>query len=60
MINRREFCRAAASAVMIARIPGAFAATYDLLIKGGRVIDPSVGLDGIRDIGIAGGRIVAV
>ncbi len=36
------------------------AATYDLLIKGGRVIDPSVGLDAIRDIAIAGGKIVAV
>lgn len=45
---------------MLVRIPAAFAATYDLLIKGGRVIDPSVGLDGIRDVGIAGGRIVAV
>ena len=45
---------------MLVRIPAAFGATYDLLIKGGRVIDPSVGLDGIRDIGITGGRIVAV
>ena len=45
---------------MLARIPTAFAATYDLLIKGGRVIDPSLGLDGVRDVGIAGGRIVAV
>jgi dihydroorotase len=61
MMNRRQFCcAAAASAAMLARIPTAFAATYDLLIKGGRVIDPSVGLDGIRDVGIASGRIVAV
>ena len=45
---------------MLVRIPAAFGATYDLLIKGGRVIDPSVGLDGIRDVGITGGRIVAV
>src|SRR5258708_17853629 len=29
-------------------------------IKGGRVVDPSVGLDAIRDIAIAAGKIVAV
>src|SRR6185503_6308424 len=33
---------------------------FDLLIKGGRVIDPSLRLDAVRDVGIAGGRIVAV
>ena len=32
----------------------------DLIIKGGRVIDPSIGLDGIRDVAIASGRIAAV
>jgi len=37
-----------------------FAAPYDLLIKGGRVIDPSLGLDAPRDVAIANGRIVAV
>jgi dihydroorotase len=61
MVNRRQIlCSAAAGAAMFARIPNARAATYDLLIKGGRVIDPSVGLDGVRDVAIAGGRIVAV
>lgn len=60
-MNRRQFCGIAATAVaMLARMPGAFAATYDLLIKGGRVIDPSVGLDGVRDVGIINGRIAAV
>ena len=33
---------------------------YDLVIRGGRVIDPSVGLDAVRDVAIAGGRIAAV
>jgi len=33
---------------------------YDLVVKGGRVIDPANGTDGIRDIGIKRGRIVAV
>ena len=44
----------------MASMPRAFAATYDLVIKGGRVIDPSVGLDAIRDVAIAGGKIAAV
>jgi dihydroorotase len=33
---------------------------YDLVVKGGRVIDPANGTDGIRDIGIKRGRIAAV
>jgi dihydroorotase len=62
MLNRRQFLTAAvtASAAMFVRGRRAFAATYDLIIKGGRVIDPSVGLDAIRDVAISGGRIVAV
>ena len=32
----------------------------DLILKGGRVIDPSQGLDGIRDVGFAGGRVAAI
>jgi len=61
MMNRRQFCStAAASAALFARVPQVFAAPYDLLIKGGRVIDPSLGLDATRDVAIANGRIVAV
>jgi len=61
MMNRRQIlCAAAAGAAVATRIPNVQAATYDLLIKGGRVIDPSVGLDGVRDVAIAGGRIAAV
>src|SRR6266571_7901631 len=33
---------------------------YDVLIKGGHVLDPGQGLDGPLDIAIAGGRIVAL
>jgi len=62
MMNRRQLiCTGVASAALI---PGtmrkALAATYDLIIKGGRVIDPSVGLDAVRDVAIAGGKITAV
>jgi dihydroorotase len=64
MVTRRRFLSAAAaSAAMFARAPGAFAAQparYDLVIRGGRVIDPSVRLDAIRDVAISGGRIALV
>jgi hypothetical protein len=41
MMNRRQFfCTAAASAAAVTCIPNALAATYDLIVKGGRVIDP--------------------
>jgi dihydroorotase len=59
MMDRRKFL-GAAGAAMLARIPGALAASYDLVIKGGRVIDPSLGIDAVRDVAIAGGRIAAV
>jgi dihydroorotase len=58
MMNRRQFlCASAASFACADRVS---AATYDLLIKGGRVIDPSVGLDAVRDVAIAAGKIAAV
>jgi dihydroorotase len=63
MLNRRQFVRAAAaSAAAFARVTDLLAAParYDLIIKGGRVIDPSLRLDAIRDVAIAGGRIAAV
>ncbi len=61
MLNRRQFFSAAAAgAAMLTRAPRAFAARYDLIIRGGRVIDPSVRLDAIRDVAISGGRIAAI
>ena len=62
MLNRREFVRAAAGTAMFTRLTGAFpsAASYDLIVRGGRVIDPSLRIDAVRDIAIAGGRIAAV
>jgi N-acyl-D-aspartate/D-glutamate deacylase len=35
-------------------------ATFDLVISGGRVIDPETGLDAVRNVGVTGGRIAAV
>ena len=37
-----------------------YAEPYDLVIQGGRVIDPETGLDAIRNIGIVDGTIVSV
>ncbi len=34
--------------------------TYHLVIRGGRVVDPESGLDGVRQVGIIGGRVVAL
>ena len=34
--------------------------SYDLLLKGARVMDPAQGVDGIRDVGIVGEKIAAV
>ena len=63
MLSRREFLStAAAGAAMLSRDGRLLAAQpkYDLLIRGGRVIDPSLRLDGIRDVAIAAGRIAAI
>ena len=60
MMNRRQFVYAAASAAMLARASNVLAATYDVIVKGGRVIAPSLRLNAIRDVAIAGGRIAAV
>ena len=62
-MNRREFVGSAvAGAALLARGASVLAADakYDLVIKGGRVIDPSLRLDAVRDVGVAGGRIVAI
>ena len=33
---------------------------YDLVIEGGRAVDPETGLDGVRNVGIRDGRIAHV
>jgi hypothetical protein len=33
---------------------------FDVVVAGGRVIDPETGLDGVRDVGVRGGSIAAV
>jgi dihydroorotase len=61
-MNRRQFICTAAGAAMSFPIPNVFAARakYDLIVKGGRVIDPSRKLNAVRDIAVANGRIQAI
>jgi dihydroorotase len=58
MLSRRRFFQSAAA---LLSSNAAFAASeYDLLIRGGRVLDPGRKVDGLLDVAIRGGRIVAV
>jgi dihydroorotase len=64
-LSRRDWLKLAASAAALPVVysTGGLAAPddkFDLLIKGGEVIDPSQSLRGKRDIGIRWGRIEAV
>ena len=57
MMNRRQFVYAtAAGVVTFAGGSELLAADYDLIVKGGRVIDPSLRLNAIRDVAITGAR----
>jgi dihydroorotase len=65
MLTRREFISAAAAAAGASlAVPGrrviAQGNPLDIVIKGGRVIDPSRAFDTVADVGIAGGRISAL
>ncbi len=61
MVNRRQFISSAAMGIAsLSSGPALFAAEYDLIIKGGRVIDPSLHVNAVLDIGISGGRIASI
>ena len=57
-MNRRQFFQTAA--VLPAIGTSLSAATYDLVIHGGRVIDPSQRIDRVIDVAIRGGKIAAL
>jgi N-acyl-D-glutamate deacylase len=40
--------------------PQIFAETYDVVINNGRVMDPETNFDGVRNVGIKDGKIVAI
>ena len=56
-MNRRQFILIAAGATVSAR---AATTKNDLIVQGGRVIDPARKLDAVRDVAIADGRIAAI
>src|SRR5262249_367291 len=58
-INRRNVLRglALAPAGLLARPARAFAPQYDLLIEGGRVIDPAQRINRMADVAVQDGRI---
>src|SRR5690348_10573655 len=60
MLTRRRFLSIAAAGAAALKLPRLSAADYDLLIKGGRVMDPSHKFDQVSDVAIRGGKIAAV
>ena len=60
-MNRREFLMTTAGMALVGvRGAVAAAARYDLVLKGGHVVDPASGLNAVRDVAIADGKIAAV
>jgi len=41
-------------------VPSLVAQSYDVVIRGGRVIDPETGMDAIRNVGVQGHTIAVV
>lgn len=62
LMNRRQALHSVMAAAAAAAVaPEALlAAEYDLLVRGGRVIDPAQRTDRVADVAIQGGRIAAV
>jgi len=61
MLTRRAFLQTTVTGGAALTAGGvASAAEFDLVLKGGRVIDPSRRFDALADVGIANGRIAAV
>jgi dihydroorotase len=64
MTSRRTLQIACVIAILIGSVPSASAQQpkprYDLLLKGGHVIDPANNIDGVMDVAVVGGKIAAV
>jgi N-acyl-D-glutamate deacylase len=64
-ISRREFVGTASAAAVAASIPSAAwsaaaAGDFDLVILGGRVMDPETSYDAVTNVGVKAGRITAI
>ena len=62
MQTRRAFLRtsAATAVATVAGVRFPLAAKYDLVIRGGRVVDPARRLDAVMDVAVTGGRIAQI
>lgn len=56
----RHIAVAVLAAALAAEAPAAAQERYDIVLAGGRVMDPETGLDAVRNVGINGSVIVAV
>jgi dihydroorotase len=61
-MNRRTALQGVAAGIVAAAVAphSLFGADYDLVIRGGRVIDPSQRIDRLADVAVRGGRIAAI
>ena len=57
---RRQFTACLVALFMALSTAHGQRATFDLVIRGGRVIDPESHLDAVRDVGIRGGKVAAI
>ena len=53
-------CAALVAVGLLIAVPFARQQTFDLVIAGGRVVDPESGLDAVRNVGISAGRVAAI
>jgi len=62
MMKQHNFLRALVPALIAATLsPAVLAeASYDLVILGGRVMDPETNFDAVRNVGVRDGRIIAI
>lgn len=61
MTVQRPVTRAAAlAAVLLLAPPLSAQGSYDLLLKGGRLIDPRNNIDAVRDVAITAGKVAAI
>lgn len=63
VMNMLRLCAAIVAIACVAHYPALLAQSsvaFDLVIAGGRVIDPESGLDAVRDVGISADRIATI
>ncbi|MCB1018695.1 MAG: amidohydrolase/deacetylase family metallohydrolase, partial [Acidobacteria bacterium] len=58
--SRRQWLAAAGAYAATAALAPAQAPRFELLLRGGRVLDPQSGLNAVRDVAIADGKIAAI